>query len=516
MHGYLPIPYLVLALLLPTRCYSSWAEHTLSTMSCTEKIGQLIAARVESSDSPENLLTLLMRYKVGSIIPLQYWTLAEHTALIANAKKINPKIPLLVLEDAEWGTHMHISEIPAFPKAMTLAATCNQDSLIYNVGFAIGTQCSSLGIHINLAPVLDVNSNSLNPVIGMRSFGDSEQLVTAYASAYAQGLCDAGIIPCLKHFPGHGRTHTDPHITLPILTGNMATHDKEEILCPFFNLMQSLPCAVMVGHIAYPALEPDGAIRPAIVSHSLITDLLSKKMAHNGLIISDALNMGALTEYGNTDDIALAALKAGIDILLCPPDIEAVIQRIVQALDNGEYTQQELDTHVLKILMTKESCGLHQCAVTHLKQEHNTSPLNLYKDLIQEAYDAAATAHYDFTSTRTLNNEQTSVTLGLPNTLATPLYTDTHAYEKPLRIYLYPGTYKTHRLTQEIKHTLAQIATQYPGSMVLLFGSPYCLMDIPSNLPTLVLYEDTPYTHITAEKILTGLLEPRGRLPIIL
>lgn len=510
MRRYLPITCLVLTLLLPIHCHSSWAEHSLSTLSRPEKIGQLIAARIESSDSSEDLLTLLIHYKVGSIIPLQYWTLTEHNALIANTKKINPKIPLLVLEDAEWGTHMHVSEIPAFPKAMTLAATWNQNSLIYKIGYAIGTQCRSLGIHMNLAPVLDVNSDSLNPVIGMRSFGDTEKLVTAYASVYAQGLSDAGIIPCLKHFPGHGRTHTDPHITLPILTGNMATHDKEEILCPFFNLMQSLPCAVMVGHIAYPALEPDGAIRPAIVSHSLVTELLAKKMAHNGLIISDALNMGALTEYGPPGDIALAALKAGMDVLLCPPDIESVIQRIVQALNDDEYSEQELDAHVLKILTLKESLRLHHTQIT------TNYHLDLHNELIQEAYDTAATACHNFLVLPTLEKKYDSVTLGLPNRLNTPHYNNMYMHEKPLCIYLYPGSYKTHQLTQEIKHTLAQITTQYPGSIVLLFGSPYCLKDIPSNLPTLVLYEDTPYTHITAEKILTGLLEPGGKLPITL
>lgn len=487
---------------------ASWAEKTLSTMSRAEKVGQLIAARVESTDSAEYLEALSAQYKVGAIIPLQYWKLEEYATLIQNIKTHYPrqiKTPVLICLDAEWGINMHIPEIPAFPKAMTLAATDNPD-LIYQIGFAIGTQCKALGIQINIAPVVDVNSDAQNPVIGMRSFGDTKELVTHYAAAYAQGLVDAGIMPCLKHFPGHGHTHTDPHVTLPILASPLDDSDKATLFCPFFDIMDNIACSVMAGHIAYPALETDNVVRPAITSRKLVTEILRPHMPPHSLIISDALNMGALKEYGTPGDIALAALKAGIDILLCPPNIETTIKRIEDALDSGEYTDAELDYHVLKILKLKETLGLHQ------NDMHIEAP-RTYEDLIQYAYDSAATACNNFEA-QSLHSSYKIVTLGTPNKMYAPFYDMAFPHTKPLCVYLYPGSYKTHALNQPMIQALEQIAVHNPDSVVLLFGSPYCLRDIPAILPTLVLYEDMPYTHRTAEKIIAGTLVPEGTLPI--
>ncbi len=485
---------------------ASWAEEVLSRLSRVEKIGQLIAARIESTYTQAELEQLINHYKVGALIPLQYWTLEEHDRY-TSLNDTHPDIPLLIIEDAEWGINMHLPEMPAFPKAMTLTATHDTD-LIYAVGSAIGMQCAALGIHINLAPVVDVNSDAANPVIGMRAFGDNTEPVTRYAGAYTQGLLDAGIVPCLKHFPGHGHTHTDPHLTLPIMMAPVDEAGKQELFCPFFDLINALPCSVLVGHIAYPSLEPDNAARPAITSHHLVSKLLAPRMQPQSLIISDALNMGALEAYNDPGEIALQALKAGIDILLCPPDTDAVINRITQALESGEYSDAELDKHVLKILQVKESLGLHG---------HNKPalpPLEQYEDLIQDAYDAAATRWNGFEPRHTQLLEP--VTLGAPVTMHAPFYNPSQHYTKPLLIHLYPGSYKTHRLTVEQKDTLTQIATHYPGSIVLLFGSPYCLMDIPNALPTLVLYEDTPYTHITAQKVMRGTLMLQGALPITL
>lgn len=488
------------------KSYCSWAEETLSKLSCTEKIGQLIAARIESNYTHKELEQLINQYKVGALIPLQYWTLEEHLRYTTH-NGTQPNIPLLIIEDAEWGINMHLPNIPAFPKAMTLAAADDPD-LIYAVGAAIGMQCTALGIHINLAPVVDVNSDSENPVIGMRSFGDNTERVTQYAAAYTRGILSAGIISCLKHYPGHGHTHTDPHITLPIMTATLNEKNKKELFCPFFDLIDALSCSVLVGHIAYPALEPDNAIRPAVISHKLVTELLAPRMKPHNLIISDALNMGALVTYHDPGEVALQALKAGIDILLCPPDIDAVIKHIKQALESGEYTEAELDHHVFKILQVKEYRRLH---------EHQKSPptkLELYEDLIQQAYDAAATAYNGFKAHS--HTEYELVTIGQPISSQAPFYDPLSHYTKPLLVHLYPGSYKTHRLTDEQKNTLATIAKHHPESIVLLFGSPYCLMDIPNALPTLVLYEDTPYTNLTAKKIINGALKPQGKLPITL
>lgn len=496
----------------PILLCASWAEKMLSSLSRAEKVGQLIAARVESTDTAEYLETLLTQYKVGAIIPLHPWKLEECTTLIQSIKKQYPKqikTPVLICIDAEWGSAMRISELPAFPRALTLGALYpHNKELIYEVGNAIGNQCHSLGIHLNCAPVADVNSNPNNPVIGMRSFGDDPERVAACALAYAQGLADAGTIACLKHFPGHGNTDKDSHHNLPVITSTKE-YITEYDIAPFGACLKQLQCPVMVGHLAIPVLEPDGKTVPATLSSTIISEHLRNKLNFDGLVISDALDMHALTAYGNPGDIALAALKAGIDILLCTPDIKAAMQRILLALETGEYTEAELDYHVLKILKLKELLGVHQSDV------RSPEAPSLYEDLIQQAYDAAATAWNGFEALAALKKDAyTKVTLGSPILQKAPSYGETDVQEKPLLIYLYPGNNRTHTLTEELKNRLQEIATQNPHSRLLLFGSPYCLRDIPTTLPTLVLYEDTIYTHHTAEKIISGALAPQGTLPI--
>jgi beta-N-acetylhexosaminidase len=508
-----------------TSIAASWAEKTLSQLSRAEKIGQLIAARIESAFAPEYVERLVHTYKVGAFIPLQYWTLENHTELIHNLHTLYPnnlqapvaaygsvrlRAPVLVIEDSEWGCSMRIPELPSFPRALTLGALYPENiNLIYQIGYAIGEQCKALGIHLNCAPVVDVNSNYNNPIIGMRSFGSIPAAVGQCAVAYITGMHDAGTLACIKHFPGHGNTDKDSHFNLPIITTSKAYIETNDIAPFIYCLRNKMISAVMVGHLAVPALAPGESTLPATLSPTIIRNHLQEQLDFSGLIISDALDMQALAAYGDPGAIALQALKAGIDILLCPPDIDAVISRIGEALEAGEYTEKELDLHVLKILQVKEKLYLHT------QKEQEKSNLERYENLIQEAYDAAATPCNSFGAIKFFD-VYTPVTLGSPCAAQAPFYDPATRYTKPLLIHIYPGNYKTHRLPAELKNTLEHIAEQYPDSIVLLFGSPYCLMDIPNNLPALVLYEDTQFTHLTAQKIMRGELKPQGTLPIML
>lgn len=488
---------------------ASWAEEMLSRLTRAEKIGQLITMRVEMVDDFDSILSRIKQNHIGGIIPLHPWSVQKHTELINRVSELyqhDSTVTPLVIEDAEWGCAMRIPEITPFPRALTLGALYpNNTELIYHIGFAIGMQCKQLGIHFNCAPVVDVNSNCNNPVIGMRSFGDNPESVGHAALAYTQGMYDAGIMPCIKHFPGHGNTDADSHLQLPIIRSGLSYIETYD-LAPFIYCLEHTSPAVMVGHLAVPALEKSDIICPATLSSTIINTYLKEQLGFAGLIISDGLDMLALAAYGDPGDIALQALKAGVDILLCPPDIDAVIKRITQALESGEYSDAALDNHVLKIMQLKESLGLHT------QNKPALSPLEQYEDLIQGAYDAAATAWNGFNPGH--NQPLEPVTLGSPMITHAPFYNPNQRYTKPLLIHLYPGNYRTHRLTDEQKNTLTAIASQHPESVVLLFGSPYCLMDIPNALPTLVLYEDTPYTHRTAQKIMDGALMPQGTLPI--
>jgi len=367
-----------------------WADEVMQQMSLAEKIGQLIVLRVKMNDVA-TALDMIGQYNIGAVIPLNTriskWTLQAHHALITAIRALYPNtlpIPIMVLEDAEWGCAMRIPELPAFPKAVILGTIPpEQDDLIYQAGFAIGTQCKALGIDLNCTPVLDINSNPHNTVIGMRAFGGTAEQVTHTAQLFTQGLVDSGIIPCFKHFPGHGNTHVDSHLQLPVID---SSYEKlwHCDLAPFRTLCAQFPYStVMVGHLALPALEPDGAIRSATLSPQITTVLLKEKLQFTGLVITDALDMQALDNYGTPGQLALAALQAGADLLLCPTDIPDVVTTICEAIEMGIYTEAELDAHVLKVLEMKEQWGL----VSNPKIP--TLKVPLYEELIQQLYAAA-------------------------------------------------------------------------------------------------------------------------------
>jgi beta-N-acetylhexosaminidase len=206
-------------------------------------------------------------------------------------------------------------------------------------------------VHINFAPVADVNNNPNNPVINDRSFGDNPELVARHALIFSCGLHDAHIIACAKHFPGHGDTTQDSHITLPLIT-----HDKNRLqkieLYPFKRLIAAKIPAIMIGHLEIPAFEEQKNI-PSSLSKKIVTDLLQKELSFTGLIITDALDMNAVTQYYTNGQAELQALLAGNDILLAPVDVPAAVAAIKKAMSDGLITEQEIDKHVEKILNIK-------------------------------------------------------------------------------------------------------------------------------------------------------------------
>lgn len=502
------IIWILLGILPFSTGHCSWAETIFLRMTCEEKIAQLIVMRIEEDYDKNTIQDFIRKYKIGAIIPLQTWSLHGYRDTIITLTNLYPhtlNVPLLVIQDAEWGANMRIPEISAFPHAMTLGAIdplCHP-LLVYNIGYAIGQQCKTLGININCAPVLDINTNSENPVIGMRSFSDNAKLVIQNARMYSQGLYDAGIVPCFKHFPGHGNTNIDSHTGLPILDST-----PEEIaytMSPFNLCAEFKPCTVMIGHLAIPALEPENRICPSSLSPTII-QTLTNSLAFDGLIITDALDMKALAEYGTEEEVALAALKAGADILLCPQNPEKVILHITNAIKQKKYSEQDLNKHVLKILQFKEKIGVSK------KKSSSAHYPERYQELIQNTYNAAATAYYNLNSYLPLTEPYSTITLSDTDILETSEQFP-HDTNTQLLIYLYPGN-KTHRLSKKIQHDLNVALAANQKSIILLFGSPYCLKDIPPGTPTLILYEDTIYTHNTAKLILRGIIKAQGKVPI--
>lgn len=346
--------------MLPT-----WAETKLQQLSLKEKVGQLfmVATTSDFHQKEEALASslfkcpyrmdhdyieyLIREYNIGGIIFLYKSTVPKQIDLMNRLKSITT-IPLLFGQDCEWGLSMRLYDTPVYPKNGELGKI-NDLNYTYQVGKEIGQQCRDIGLHINFAPVADVNTNPSNPVIGMRSFGADKELVAKHAVAIMHGMQNSGILTCAKHFPGHGDTSTDSHLELPVINHSI-TRLKDIELYPFKKLIAADVDAIMTAHIAIPAI--DGSLKPATLSKKILA--LKDELGFKGLMITDSLGMRALIKYYEPGQIELEALLAGNDILLCPVDVPKAVDLILNAIAEGKITEQEIDSKVLKILKTKE------------------------------------------------------------------------------------------------------------------------------------------------------------------
>lgn len=328
-----------------------WVDAVMERLSVEERIGQLFVAGVETDTGNYNrtkIKELIEKYHVGGLL-FSKGVACNQARLTRDAQTFS-HIPLLITMDGEWGLAMRLSDTPTFPRNMTLGAV-RDDSLIYAYGREMGRACRRMGIHANFAPVLDVNSNPQNPVIGNRSFGEDADLVSRKAIAYACGLEDEGVMSVGKHFPGHGDTHEDSHKTLPMVARSRAQLDSCD-LKPFRNYIAEGLSGLMVAHLRVPALDTIDC--PTSLSASVVTDLLQKRMGFEGLIFTDALEMkGAVSETP-----ALDALLAGNDVLLKPLDLPKEYNSIVAAYKAGELKASVIDEHCRKILRYKYMLGV--------------------------------------------------------------------------------------------------------------------------------------------------------------
>lgn len=329
-------------------------ERTLKKMTTREKVAQLIVSQTDSYIFSEGHAlmtdTLVGIEGIGGLLIIQD-SLPRFLTRMNQLQEMS-KIPLLVSIDGEWGPSMRFGEFPFFPQQMQLGALPS-DSLIYEMGLAVAEQCQMANIHINYAPVVDINVNPKNPVIHARSFGENRDKVTAYGRAYMKGMQDGGLIACSKHFPGHGDTEVDSHKGLPVLPFSRERLDSLE-LYPFRDQIKHGVEMVMMGHLHIPAL--DSAV--SSISYPIVTGLLKEELGFNGIIVTDALTMKGVSENMESAEIALAAYKAGVDILLKPGDIIAAIDRLEEAMLSGECDIEDLDERVRKTLRLKARFGM--------------------------------------------------------------------------------------------------------------------------------------------------------------
>jgi beta-glucosidase-like glycosyl hydrolase/CubicO group peptidase (beta-lactamase class C family) len=336
---------------------SSWVDSVFQSLTFDERLGQLfmVAAYSNKDQAHVNEITNLIKTEnLGGLIFFQGGP--DRQARLTNLYQAQAKTPLFIAMDAEWGIGMRLDSVPDFPKAMTLGAI-QDEKLIYEMGEEMARQFKELRMHINFAPVVDVNSNPDNPVIGYRAFGGNKELVAKQAVAYMKGLQDNGVIANAKHFPGHGDTEADSHYSLPVIK-----HPEQRIwdidLYPYEELFKENLMSVMVAHLNIPSLDSE-ANSATSLSKKVVTDLLQKRMNFQGLVFTDALNMRGVVKANSPGEVDLKALLAGNDVLLYSMDVPKAKAMIKKAVEDGIISESEIDRRVKKILKAKYWSGLN-------------------------------------------------------------------------------------------------------------------------------------------------------------
>ena len=520
-----------------------WVDSVFVSMKLEEKIGQLFMIATWSNRGEEHqkeVEELITKFHVGGLIFFQGGPVRQVNQ--TNYYQSLSKIPLWIGMDLEWGLGMRLDSTISFPKQMTLGAV-QEDQLIYEMGFEIARQMKLIGVHMNYAPVVDVNSNPLNPVIGFRSFGENKYRVAQKGIQYMRGMQDNGVMASAKHFPGHGDTDKDSHLTLPVIKHNVARMDSLE-LYPFYQLFNEGVMSTMVAHISVPSLDNNPRL-PTTLSSKVVKDLLKNKMNFNGVVFTDAMNMKGIADQTKPGEADLKALLAGNDVLLYSIDIPKAVDRISRAVKRNQLNQNEIDSRVKKVLAFKYDLGLHrhQNFTTNNLLDNLNSPEA--KALRFKLYEQAVTVVKNennllpFTVLDTLHFASLSINTSSETTFQKIL--NTYA---PFQHYLIKDIPQSDdvyaELIDKLEHFEVVIAgihnmSQYQSRgfglrepdmkflrelnrrtkvVLVVFGNPYSLKNFSEFSNIILAYEDTDDTEIIAPEIIFGAIKAKGKLPV--
>lgn len=520
----------------------TWAHTKMMDMSVEEKIGQLFMIQAYSNKGPDHeayLLEMVRQYHVGSVAFFQGTPVRQ--AQLTKKLQQASTLPLLVAIDAEWGLGMRLDSAISFPRQFTLGAI-RDNRLIYDMGREIGRQLKALGVHINFAPVVDINTNPLNPVINDRSFGDTKTEVARKSFAYMKGMQDEGIIACGKHFPGHGDTHTDSHKTLPKIGKSIGEMEETELF-PFRLLFQQGLKSVMVGHLYIPALD-NRTNRPASLSGKVINELLRKKMEFEGLVLTDALDMRGVADHFKPGEIEVEAFLAGNDILTVSQKLPNAFNAVKRAVKKGRISQERLNQSVLRILVSKFDAGLFFPPMLETediaKKVLNPSALALKEDLFRNAITYISKNVTSLPITEPRNKKIATLSVGIsqksafqervesfadPDHFFTDQNTTSAGYSSLLQqLARYDKVlvfFETMSKSRGRKFGISDAAVQFIHDLddktdvvITLFGSPYALSRFNQYDNVIMAYENDPMAKDMAAQAIFGANAIRGKLPV--
>ena len=515
-----------------------WVDSIMRTMNVDQKIGQLfMVAAYSNKDAAHEkfIMNLITKHHIGALIFFQDQAVKQ--VELTNRYQSLSKVPLLIGIDGEWGLSMRLKNTVKFPYNMALGAIRN-DKLLYDMGQYMGRHMKREGVHINFAPVVDVNTNPKNPVIGNRSYGEDKENVTRKAIAFTKGLQSQNIMACAKHFPGHGDTAQDSHKTLPSITHDTIRLDTLE-LYPYKKIFKEGIGSVMVAHLSVPALEPNVSL-PSSLSYNIVTGLLKEKMGFKGLIITDALNMKGSADFASSEEINLQAILAGNDVLDVPLNVVKSIALFKKSVAKGKLTEARLDESVRKILKTKYWAGLHQ--FVPLKVENLMTDLHTVEDdlLVRRLVENSVTLVQNKNETLPIKklekNKVAYLKFGkydnktfvkrLNDYTKVDVITGANLQEISKKLQGYEtviigfhssyGAYASYKIGDKELLMLDDIARNH-RVILDIFASPYSLLKIKSfeNIESIIVsYQNTPLVQDLSAQMIFGALDIKGALPV--
>ncbi len=497
-------------------------SHMLNALNSLErKLYQIIIIRLDGdniqSKEYQNKIFNLVEKGIGGFII--FGGAKDEIQSFINKIQTIAEIPLFIASDIERGVGQQIQGTTNFPCQMAVAAAINRNkpedvSILENAIKAVADEAIDIGINMPLIPVLDVNQNPDNPIICTRAFSDNPEDVAWFGSKYIRILEDSGLISCAKHFPGHGDTAIDSHISLPVISKSKDDLMKTDLM-PFVKSIEAGAGSIMIGHLKVPALDS----KPASLSRKIITDLLKKELGFNGLIITDALNMSALKDFGN---VPVECIKAGVDILLHPVDADMTVKELLSAIESKEIIEDQIDSTLERIIKAKErfsnikkpdvnykahafiSEQISDMSITLVKSKPDILPLSSDKDANivfagdDDIYKSSLLKNH-------FNSEFHKVAIG--QTLNSELLI--------IAIFTSVAAWKgSSGISDEEKRKIIELIKQAKSSIVISFGSPYVLRHFEEADILIAAYEPSEQAQMAVIKCLKGEIEFSGKLPV--
>jgi beta-N-acetylhexosaminidase len=535
-----------------------WVEATLREMTLEERAGQLLMPETtgvlvhEESEQFARLVHAIEKLGVGGFII--YNGDALTTAALTNRLQARARIPLLFASDFEGGVGMQLRGGTRLPRAMALAATGDTESAA-EAGRIAAREGRAIGVHVNFYPVLDVNNNPANPIINTRAFSDDPEMVANWGAAFIRAAQDEGQLATAKHFPGHGDTALDSHILLPTLDATRARLEQIE-LPPFRAAVQRGVRAVMTAHISVPALDnnSDGA-QPATFSQAIVEGILRRSFGFDGLIFSDALNMGAVADRYEAGEAAVRAIEAGCDIALYSADVERAHAALCDAVTKGRITRERIDESARRILDAKAWCGLQhermvsldgvwdvvsspghtstarslfEHGVTLIRDPLNLLPMGQRRErvaavILKDAVPVWAHALREPAGSRFSKEvqarwqgrlvESSADSADVEQVLASVGDCDVVLAAVCARVAAYKGSVALGHAHAEVLRALD--AANIP-TIATVFGNPYVLPHMPERATTLLTFESAVESENAAVRVIAGEIPARGRSPVAL